>query len=255
MARYTKIVKKKDKTTGILDSTESAKTWAQHNLSTIALALGTALLIMAAGYGVAYYRQTSAMDAQTRLFEAANLREGDTTDRLRKVIERGGPDKVILQARLQLANHLFDNGKYKEAAEEYSRASTMSDKGTLLYDLAILGEAKSMARAGELSKAEAKYRELSDNATNYPKTDALLNLAFVQAGMGKKDEAIATFEKLKSEKTSAEPEAFFDNAIKNVREGKLAGVTEKAAISDGKKQDSDGAVTNLKIHESGSGGQ
>lgn len=265
MGRYKRIKKRTKPKDLLLTPTESAKDWLAENMEKISLGLGAVALTAALLYGVAYYREASHTDAQKKLYEAVSMAPSSNATKaqaesamasMKKLIDSGGPDIVLAQAHLGVASLLSRSGDYEGASHEYALAFDKAGQETMLREIALAGRANSLFRANKLVESERFFRELSETAQNYPKADALLSLAFVLAGSGKKDEAIGVLNKLKSEHPEYLPEIYLEDTIKHIDTDEFMDISsqdgEPPVSAEKKKQappDSN-KIQRPQIHES-----
>lgn len=255
MAVYNKVSKKKIKKSDLLAMPEeAAKSWiAEHGLKVAMVASG-AILLAATVYGFIYYKETSFIDAQERLYKSSyqklsNPKEeaGSAIARLKELIERGGADSVVMQLKLDLALYLSDMEDFSGAAKEYAEVAKMVERDSFVRELALMGEINALLMVRNYAEAEGKLESLSNEAIYYPKGDIIINLAFTKAVSGKKDEAIGVLGRLKEEASSAYPVDFIDDAIRRIDEGTFASYYEKSLSMESVTKAS--GKIGAKVHE------
>ncbi|MBI5814434.1 MAG: tetratricopeptide repeat protein [Nitrospinae bacterium] len=232
MGRYKRIVRKKEDKGGVGPHHGGLTLMDRlyDNWEKAAAGLAALVLLAAAGYGVHYYRDSRSADIRKKLFEAASsipsegasMAHADAAiTAIRDVIAKGGPDQVIVQARITLAAALARKGDTQGAAQEYSSAAAQG-KGSLLGELAMAGEANTLMELGKAEEAAAKFEELYRTSNSYPKQDALFGQAMALAQSGKKKEAAAALNKLKGESPAYLSNDFLDDTLRRIEVGELS---------------------------------
>ncbi len=225
MGRYKKIVKKKDIQSSLLTDEAEATDWLAESSGRIALFAGLILLCAVVVYGAGYYKKTAFNDSHERLFFADSVTPEINASRgqidqgvteFEKVIEAGGPEGVVTQARLHLASLYAKRMEYGKAVGEYDKVTGSALKGTMFHELAQAGKASVLLRKGSAEEATPILEELSGNAKFYPKSEALYSLAFAYLSSGKKSEAKSSFIQLKTDYPSFVQGNYIDNLIKDV---------------------------------------
>lgn len=205
MGYYKRLIKRKEATTDILESPrEMFHDWIEDNWQWLLLGAGAALAAVVIGYGVMYYLQVRAMDAQAMLYEtaAAVPAEGATSaqaDTAIAELERvaaSAPGPVAAQARMKRAALLRRAGKFEAAAAEYSEAARLAGEGTLTGELAIVGQALALERADKPAQAAAPMEKLAESANFYPRQEALRSLGYLYLAAGDKAKAESAFRRL-----------------------------------------------------------
>ncbi|VAX19285.1 hypothetical protein MNBD_NITROSPINAE02-1868 [hydrothermal vent metagenome] len=242
MGKYKHIRKKTKSSARITDQAEQAKHWLQEHMEHIALTLGAVVLLAAIGYGVIYYRNVTINDSSEKLYLATSLvhpvkgtnAQADAAIReARRLIAEGGPDVVIAQAHINIGILLARKSEFDEAVKEFDLAMEMEEKGSLLYEIALVVKANALFRSGKADEAATYYRILSETAKNYPRSDALFSLGLSLAKAGKKDDAIGALNLLKASYPSYLPEDFIDDTIRHIEADVFIDVlSPQAAITE-----------------------
>ncbi len=225
MGKYKHIRKRSKSSASITDQAEQAKHWLQENMEFIALGLGAIVLFAAIGYGVIYYRSVTINDSSEKLYLATSLvhpvkgtnAQADAAiSEARRLVDEGGPDVVITQAHINIGILLARKSDFDAAEKEFDLAMEKAEKGSLLYEIALVVKANALFRSGKADEAAGYYRELSETAKNYPRSDALFSMALSLAKAGKKDDAIGALNLLKASYPSYLPEDFIDDTIRHI---------------------------------------
>ena len=240
MGRYKRIVKKKNGDSALDSPSQSLWDFLSENIEKIGAAAGAVVLLAAMAYGVSYYYDSRAADAQNKLYEASKsiptekattTQADEAISAYKGVIEKGGPDEIIVQARLNLATAYTRKGDLAAAADEYGKAAEKAGKGSFLHEVALAGAGNTLMSLGKMDEAATKFKELYDTAKNYPKQDALFGQALALAASGKKDEATTALNKLKSEFPNYLSGDFVSDTLRRVENGELAALAKTVAAA------------------------
>ncbi len=237
MAHYKRIVKKREKTAGlVIEEPARLQEWVSENIQAITIGLAGLVIAAIVVYGIGYYQKVRLVSAHTRLYEAVRVvpMAGATTaqsdqaiQELETLISSGGPDTVINQARLELAALYMRSKDYVNAERQYAQTAAQTEYGTLYNELARAGQASSMIMSGREAEAEPILNELAYSASIYPRAEALMKLAFVQAALGKKSEAVSSLNRVKSEYEGFYPASYIEGSIRRVESGDTVKVVSK----------------------------
>ena len=236
MGRYKKITRKKGAEDDLLSmEPESAMEWLSQNAGKLAAIITITAISIASFFGYAHYNKVSFQDAHLRLFSATSLAPAESANKsqgkaaieaLSKMTEKKENGKVQALAYLEMASLQSRLGNYDDAAATYDKLATISEKGTLAYELALAGSANALIRSGKAEMASQPLKELAETATNYPRSDALYTMAFAYAASGEKDSAIGALNKIKSDYPAFLAADFIDDLIRRIDADEL----EKAFI-------------------------
>ncbi|MBI4667276.1 MAG: tetratricopeptide repeat protein [Nitrospinae bacterium] len=232
MARYNKIVRKKEEgAADIIGQPASLLDYLKENWEKAAIGLGGLAVAMAAVYGVWTYLGSQSMDAQARLYnavktvplEGASMAQADKgITALKAMLEKGGSSQTLAQGRLELAALHMRKNDFQGALEAYRAAKGDAGKGSLIYELATAGEGNALELSGKPDEASARFKELVDNSSYYPKQDALLSMALSLASAGKKDEAVKAINRLKTEFPDYLTADFLNDTARRIESGAKA---------------------------------
>ncbi|MDH5756437.1 MAG: tetratricopeptide repeat protein [Nitrospinota bacterium] len=232
MARYDRIAKKKSERDRLLgDPSSQSMEWLdKHGLQIGVLAavlFVTALVLL----GLGYYKRVTLEDAQNKLYTAATQERmaaagaapvKSAIDEYESLIATASDNNIETQARLLVAGLYMENGDPVKAAEHYSQAAKSAGPGTMFGEFSQAGLALALAAQGKSEEAQSKLLDLSKNAIFYPKSEALMELAFVQAEAGKNEQAGATLAGLKDNSAGAIPTAPVEDTIGRMKRGEIS---------------------------------
>jgi hypothetical protein len=150
------------------ERTESALEWMQLHARQLAAAAVVVLLLAA---GVWFYRASERTRAETagrslaeaqEAFNAENLTLAEND--LKKVVQRYGGTQAGKQAKLLLAQVLFQRGQYQKGIDEVKPLTSERDKYLVAtaYSLTAAG----YEELGKFAQAADGYRKAADNASN-----------------------------------------------------------------------------------------
>jgi len=237
MAHYKRITRKREKNAGlVIEEPARLQEWVSENVQTIMIGLAGLVIAAIVVYGISYYQKARLVAANARLYEAVRIvpMAGATTSQsdqaiqaLESIISSGGPETVINQARLELASLYMRSKDYVNAERQYAQTATQTESGTLYNELARAGQASSMIMSGREAEAEPILNELAYSALIYPRAEALMKLAFVQAALGKTSEAVSSLNRVKSEYDGFFPASYIEGSIRRIESGDTIKVASK----------------------------
>ena len=164
-----------------------AEQFVRHHTTLVIVVVVTVAVIAVAGVGVMRYRTGRVVRAASAYSDALrDLRNAGSdarkrqaaVDDLRVVMTTYASLPVATLARYSLAGLLYDAEKFEEAEQAY-RAITQSlipgEQST--WELAQLGEAKSLHAQGKCEAAIPAYRRVVDQPMARAKSEALMGIA------------------------------------------------------------------------------
>ncbi len=267
MTSYKRITRKKETKQQLLESpSDKIRGWVDENSQNILFAIGGLLVAGLIAYGVVYYQQVTFADAQARLYEAVaqapaenvnTVQARDTQLALEDVINAGGSDSVVIQARLNLASLHMRQKDYKSAIEQYNLAEGEADKGSIFKELAITGKAYAMTLAGRTDEAVTQFTQIAKTANLYPKADALMALVYTRIQSGDRAAAIETINEIAEDYPDYMTELQAERIIKRIESGALRDALEKhkntpetaPAEPDGKTTPDPGRIDVGNVHQ------
>lgn len=251
MAHYNRIVRKKEKKKELLsDPTTQIQHWLAENSGRLMLAAAAVFLVGAISYGVVYYQKVDISDAQQALYDATGADK--SISELSDLIQRGGPNDVVNQARLKLASLLVEDKQYDKAIENYRQAANSTGDGELLNELSLAGEASALSLAGKENEAATIFSKLADSAKLYPRHEALLSMAYASAAAGDKNRAVEALKRLQSESTHLLSSRQINSAINRIERGDLGNAIASLKEAPVKEPDQAGSslIGKKSVHES-----
>lgn len=173
------------------------------------VSLAIAAAVVGAFYGAKHWIKARQAAASSALSEAS------TADELETVVAQYGSSKAGAAMKLRLAKAYYDEGRYQDAYDVYSKLDGSEPEG--LKDAVKIGLAFSLEGLKKFEEARdafAKYAADEANAKSYLLLAAKLGAARCKAQAGDKEGAIKDLEALKEkcEKDSMD-EARIDSLI------------------------------------------
>ncbi len=168
-----------------------------------ALYLALAVVAAVAGtFGYRYYESKQEARAETALYRALSLEE--RTEALRDVVSLHGGRKAGELARLYLAHELRKKGELSEAEARYREVLKRASQGSYERELARWGLAYVLEEKGELREALSLYLALlRQNGGHLPREEAFLGAARIHEKLGQKREALGLYRALLKEYPSS----------------------------------------------------
>ncbi|MDH5639102.1 MAG: hypothetical protein OEZ04_11490 [Nitrospinota bacterium] len=231
MARYDRISKRKTDRDKLLTD-PSAQSWEWLDKHGWKVGAGAAMIFVAGliVLGVGYYSKVTLEDAQTKLFHAAALESKaaagqasprEAIEEYESLIASSSRTDIQTQARMLLAGLYMREGEPGKAVEHFALAAAFAGEGTMFGEFSQVGMALALADQGKVDEAETKLKALSTSANYYPRDEILKELAFIQAGAGKNEEAVQTLAAASGQANPAIPSAPMDDSIGRIKRGEV----------------------------------
>lgn len=179
--------------------------WAETHSRHLTIAAVAIAVLAGGGWFYAKSRQVQARNASAALSEAelaltaGNLPLAQSS--LEQVVNRYGSTPSGDQARLLLAQVMFDNGRYQEGIAGLQQLVSSGDKLTLASAQHLIGAG--YEQAGKPAEAAAAYRKAADAAGSPAERDGYLaSAARALMDAGKNSEAKAIWQRLADDPSS-----------------------------------------------------
>jgi len=187
--------------------TDKAVKWARANAKALLIGAAAAVLLIGAGVGLRSYashRDAQAMDKLGPVMLVYEKYLGGQIDgpalqtmreALGMIADEYSATPAGRQARLALAQTLFNQGEYDQAAQEFAALGQDSSLEAELLPLALHGQAQSQEALGKYDEAQKSYQRAIQAAG--PDLAALyaLDRARALAAAGDQAGAVALYEK------------------------------------------------------------
>jgi TolA-binding protein len=212
-------------------SLTAAREYLEPRTRQLGLVLGAIVLVAIVGLGVMLVRQRSSTKAEQLLAEAMvalNARVVPSADadekgdlpqsavlgatgtfateeaklkaalpKLKTAADAHPDTQAGITARYHMAGALAGLGRNDEAAKEFGDVAKRAGADSFYGRMALLGQADTQARAGQLDAAIASWKQLqAQKDAELPVDAILMGLARAYAAKGNKDEARKTFTEL-----------------------------------------------------------
>ncbi len=230
MAGYKRITKrtKLSKNSVLTDPGPFFVEWVQENQHTIFFAVTSFFIAVLVGYGVFYYANVFQIDARNSLNEAVSIaRSGGGQNALIKYVESSGGGNLSALARVELGGIFNQIGEYEKAAEQYGKAALESNKGSVLREVAIMGESFALLMTGKAHESIEGFGKLAKNGQFFPKQQARIELAYALVSIGKDEDAVKELQAMGSSETKELPLIGIDHTVRRISDGEIKKILTK----------------------------
>lgn len=187
------------------DRTEGLMEWAEAHSRHLTIAAVAIVVLAGAGWFYAKSRQVQARNASAALSEAElALTSGNlplAQSSLQQVVSRYGGTPSGNQARLLLAQVMFDDGRYQEGLAQLQPVVASGDKLVLASAQNLIGAG--YEQSGKLVEAAQAYQKAADAAASPAERDTYLaSAARALTDAGKSAEARVIWQRLADDPSS-----------------------------------------------------
>lgn len=179
-----------------------AITFIRANQRTIQIAAAATVAIILAWNGYTYYIQKREDSSAAQFAAAIQLVDSESkTGSLNAIIDDYSGTGAAVWATIELAHEALAGQRYGEAASMYKKALDALGSGNIGAPLVQLNLAQAYEGNNDLDKALAIYSKLS-GVSGFV-TEGLIGTARVSEKLGRKDEAVAAYKKIKADENNS----------------------------------------------------